>query len=210
MGYLGDPGDADDFAERGLDAERRAQHLRMPQTSGESYTPITENPFQPLTSDRYSALSTFGVDVDTASYSNARRYLVRNQAPPPQSVRLEEFINAFDYDLPDPEGEHPFSVTVEASQAPWAPQHRLVRVGLQADRMDTGIRPASNLVFLLDVSGSMSNDDKLPLLVASMKLLVDELDERDTVSVVTYASGSRVAPPRRHVRRARPSPSTSS
>ncbi len=193
MGYLGDSEDADDL--RVSDRlERSATLPSDPRTSGESYTPITENPFQPLTSDRYSALSTFGVDVDTASYSNARRYLVRNQAPPPQSVRLEEFINAFDYDLPDPEA-HPFSVTVEASDAPWAPQHRLVRVGLQADRMDTGIRPASNLVFLLDVSGSMSSDDKLPLLVASMKLLVDELDERDTVSVVTYASGSRVALP---------------
>ncbi len=166
-----------------------------PISTGESYAPIHENPFKPLTDDAYSALSTFGIDVDTASYANARRFLNMKQAPPPNAVRLEEFINAFDYDLPAPTGEHPFSVTVESASAPWAPRHRLVRIGLKGASFEKEERPASNLVFLLDVSGSMKNDDKLPLLVASLKLLVEQLDERDRVAIVTYANGSRLVLP---------------
>lgn len=193
LGYTdGSTVDADDDS---LGIDLRYARRFAPTAGGESYAPIHENEFQPLTKDRYTALSTFGIDVDTASYSNARRFLNRNQAPPPNAVRLEEFINAFDYDLPAPQGEHPFSVSVDAANAPWAPRHRLVRIGLKGVEFDEGERPASNLVFLLDVSGSMKSQDKLPLLVKSLKLLVGELDENDRVAIVTYASGTRLALP---------------
>ena len=191
MGYV--ETDAGDDARRRLyDRDRLIVKREL---SGESYAPIHENDFKPLTSDPYTALSTFGVDVDTASYANMRRFLNRNQAPPPDSVRLEELINYFDYALPEPAGEHPFSVTVESATAPWASRHQLVRIGLQGTRLFTEERPPSNLVFLLDVSGSMKNPDKLPLLISSLKMLVRELDANDRVAIVTYASGTRVALP---------------
>lgn len=187
LGYLSD--DGRDRSAR--DAVRwRSRHL-----GGESYAPIHENPFVPLTRDPLSALSTFGVDVDRASYANVRRFLHANQAPPADAVRIEELVNAFAYDDPAPEGEHPFAVSVEAAACPWEPRHRLVKVGLSTAQVEAEERAPVQLVFLLDVSGSMKDDDKLPLLIHSLDLLLDELDERDRVAIVTYASGAQVVLP---------------
>ncbi|MFV0443054.1 MAG: von Willebrand factor type A domain-containing protein [Planctomycetaceae bacterium] len=151
----------------------------------ESYAPVHENDFTVPTGE--DALSTFSLDVDTASYSNVRRFLNQNQLPPPDAVRLEELVNYFDYDLPQPVDDDPFSVTLDATSCPWAPKHRLVRIGLQGREIDRSQRPLTRLVFLLDVSGSMSNNNKLPLVKQSMQLLVDQLGENDRIAIVTYA-----------------------
>jgi len=158
----------------------------------EAYQRIYENSFL---SPRTAPLSTFSIDVDTASYSNVRRMIEDGYLPNPDAVRIEELINYFPYDYPTPEGEHPFSVNVEVGSAPWRPQHRLVRVGLKGVETLPEERRASNLVFLMDVSGSMNNEDKLPLLKQALHLLVQELDERDTVSIVVYAGASGLALP---------------
>lgn len=151
----------------------------------ESYAPIVENDF--ILPRGEAALSTFALDVDTASYSNVRRFLTHNQLPPPDAVRLEELVNYFRYDLPQPEGEEPFSVTLEAASCPWNPVHRLVRIGLQGREIDLTQRPRTRLVFLLDVSGSMAPANRLPLVKESMKLLVKQLGENDRIAIVTYA-----------------------
>jgi len=198
LGYVGvaktattvDGGEADDARLRESPTSPSA-----PQPARESYAAIHENPFVPLTGDPLSALSTFGLDVDTASYANVRRFLNRNQLPPADAVRLEELVNNFDYALPQPDDKHPFAVSVESASAPWAPQHRLVRVALTGRQTVEAERPASNLVFLVDVSGSMNSADKLPLLVASLRLLVEQLGGQDRVALVTYANGTRLALP---------------
>ncbi len=151
----------------------------------ESYVAIVENAF--LKVDREDAISTFSIDVDTASYSNSRRYLNNGQIPPPQAVRVEEFVNYFRYDYPQPQAGEPFSVNMEVAQCPWQSKHQLLRVGLKGREIEPENRPAANLVFLIDVSGSMEQPNKLPLLKRSMKLLVDQLDDRDRVTIVTYA-----------------------
>lgn len=166
-----------------------------PVASGEGYADLPENPFVIIGSDPHSALSTFGLDVDTASYSNVRRFLNRSQAPPPNAVRIEELVNAFHYDDPQPEGDDPLAVSVEAAACPWAEGHRLVRIGLAGRRIAAEARPPSNLVFLVDVSGSMQSDDKLPLLVQSLELLLPGLRDDDRVAIVTYASGTSVVLP---------------
>jgi len=138
-------------------------------------------------------LSTFSIDVDRASYANARRFLMReNRLPVPDAVRVEEFINSFDYELAGPgqRGRHPFAVHTEVSEAPWASEHRLVRVALQGRRIDTEDLQPANLVFLLDVSGSMSSPDKLPLLKQAFRLLVRGMRPEDHVSIVVYAGAS--------------------
>lgn len=150
----------------------------------EEYSYISENGFKQV---REEPLSTFSVDVDTAAYSNIRRMIRAGQEIPADAVRIEEMINYFDYDYPEPEGEDPFSVTTEYSDCPWNPEHRLMLVGLQAKEIDFKNRPASNLVFLLDVSGSMYSDDKLPLVQKSFAMLAENLTENDRVSIVTYA-----------------------
>ncbi len=142
------------------------------------------------------ARSTFSIDVDTASYANVRRFLMKeNRLPPPSAVRIEEFVNYFRYSDLAPTDGRPFAVTTEVASAPWAPSHRLVRIGLRAKEIPAAERPASNLVFLIDVSGSMQSPDKLPLLVSSMKLLVEQLDERDRVALVVYAGASGLVLP---------------
>jgi Ca-activated chloride channel family protein len=159
----------------------------------EGYNPIDENQFLRAIN---SPLSTFAIDVDGASYTNVRRFINNNQLPPKDAVRIEEFLNYFTYDYPEPEGDRPFSLTTEISQAPWNPQHKLVHIGLQAKRIATENLPPSNLVFLLDVSGSMDSPDKLPLLKSALRLLVNELRETDRVSIVVYAgSAGLVLPP---------------
>ena len=140
-------------------------------------------------------LSTFSIDVDTASYANVRRFLTAGQRPPRDAVRIEELVNYFRYDYPQPKGDEPFSVTVDAAACPWREGHRLVRVGLQGRDVARDARPAGNLVFLVDVSGSMDEPDKLPLVQRALLMLVDELTENDRVAIVTYAGNAGLVLP---------------
>lgn len=150
----------------------------------EEYGYISENDYKPVATE---PLSTFSVDVDTASYGNVRRMIRNGQEIPPDAVRIEEMINYFDYDYPEPKGNDPFSVTTEYSDCPWKEGNRLLMIGLQAKEIDFSDRPASNFVFLLDVSGSMYSDDKLPLVQKAFAMLTENLTEADRVSIVTYA-----------------------
>jgi len=158
-----------------------------PDQNTEDYAAIQENRFQPALQ---IPLSTFSIDVDAAAYSNVRRFLNLGQMPPADAVRIEEMINYFDYDYPQPKGEHPFEVVTELSECPWQPEHRLLHIGLQGKSVSTENLPASNLVFLIDVSGSMSAPNKLPLLQSAYKLLVDQLRPKDKVSIVVYAGAA--------------------
>ncbi len=160
-----------------------------PQWNTESYNPINENGFIRTAND---PLSTFSIDVDTASYSNVRRFITQGQMPPPGAVRIEELINYFSYSYPQPNGEHPFSVTTELGPCPWQSSHKLVRIGLKAKDINKNELPPSNLVFLIDVSGSMSAANKLPLLKQAMKLLVRQLGKADRVAIVVYAGSDAV------------------
>jgi len=159
----------------------------------EQYDPIVENPFR---SALREPLSTFSIDVDTASYANVRRFLRQGSLPPADAVRIEEMVNYFRYRYPQPEGNDPFSLNLEVAQCPWSDGHRLVRIGLKGREIDRKQRGPSNLVFLLDVSGSMAEPDKLSLVQQAMKMLVEELTEDDRVAIVTYASttGVRLEP----------------
>jgi len=164
-----------------------------PQSSNtEEYNRIYDNPFQRVS---ISPLSTFSIDVDTASYTNVRRFINEGQLPPKDAVRIEELINYFTYDYPQPTGDRPFSITTEISQAPWNSKHKLVQIGLQGKRLATENLPPSNLVFLLDVSGSMNSPNKLPLLKQSLRLLANQLTEKDLVSIVVYAGAAGVVLP---------------
>jgi Ca-activated chloride channel family protein len=160
----------------------------------ESYDRITDNSF--LSAVR-EPLSTFSIDVDTASYSNVRRFLLtEGRLPPPDAVRIEELINYFPYSYPQPRGGHPVAFTLDIGECPWAPKHYLVRIGLMAERLDPSKMPARNLVFLVDTSGSMNEPNRLPLLQQSLRLLVGQLNERDRVALVAYAgSAGLVLPP---------------
>lgn len=159
----------------------------------EDYDAIVENRFLEATQN---PLSTFSIDVDAASYSNMRRFIEMGNVPPKDAVRIEELVNYFNYDYPEPQDEHPFEVITEISECPWQPKHRLVYVGLQGKKIPTENLPASNLVFLIDVSGSMNEPNKLPLVQASLKLLTDQLREQDRVAMVVYAGAAgMVLPP---------------
>lgn len=150
----------------------------------EEYNYISEHGYKQVAKE---PLSTFSVDVDTAAYSNVRRMLNQGTPVPADAVRIEEMINYFDYEYPEPEGDAPFSVTTEYSDCPWKEENRLMLIGLQAKEIDFENRPASNFVFLLDVSGSMYSDDKLPLVQKAFGMLAENLTEQDRVSIVTYA-----------------------
>jgi len=158
----------------------------------EGYDVISENPFLTTAS---APRSTFSIDVDHASYSNVRRFLRQGQQPPRDAVRLEELINYFPYDLPAPRGADPVTITTEVSTAPWNPAHRLVRIGLKGRPIDVDSLPPNNLVFLIDVSGSMESEDKLPLLKSAFRLLVNELRPQDRVALVVYAGNAGVVLP---------------
>ena len=158
-----------------------------PNFNTESYAHIVENGFLGVEAN---PLSTFSIDVDRASYANVRRFINDGRRPPIDAVRIEELVNYFHYDLPDPTGEHPFSITTEVTSAPWNTNHLLVRIALQGRRVDLADQPASNLVFLLDVSGSMNSPDKLPLLKDALGLLVNNLREKDRVAIVVYAGAA--------------------
>jgi Ca-activated chloride channel homolog len=160
--------------------------------TGESYKSIVDNQF--YTAAR-QPLSTFSIDVDAASYSNVRRYINEGQLPPKDAVRIEEMVNYFPYDYPQPTGDKPFSINTEVANAPWNSQHKLVQIGLQGKKISMEKLPPSNLVFLLDVSGSMNEPNKLPLLKASLKLLVNELRPTDRVAIVVYAGNAGLVLP---------------
>ncbi|HEX5131172.1 MAG TPA: VWA domain-containing protein [Candidatus Krumholzibacteria bacterium] len=158
----------------------------------ESYDNINENGWQ---SALAQPLSTFSVDVDAASYGNVRRFIAGGQLPPADAVRIEELVNYFDYDYPGPRGKHPFSITTEVAECPWNPAHALVHIGLQGERVAVEDLPPSNLVFLIDVSGSMNQPDKLPLLKSSFRMLVDQLRPQDRVAMVVYAGAAGLVLP---------------
>jgi Ca-activated chloride channel family protein len=192
----GDPGAAVQAPSATMDARSRplGRGALAPEQefNTEAYDRLDENQFL---SPRDQALSTFSIDVDTASYANIRRFLVDGTLPPPDAVRIEEMVNYFSYQYPEPDGDAPFSVSAEVAGCPWQPKHRLVRIGLQTSHLDSADVPPRNLVFLLDVSGSMNSPDKLGLLKRALPLLVDTLRPQDTVSMVVYAGASGVVLP---------------
>ncbi len=153
----------------------------------EEYKPVTENRFFSALED---PLSTFSIDVDAASYSNMRRFVNQGQMPPAESIRTEELINYFTYNYAKPTGNDPVKITTEVSACPWNKQHRLVRIGLKAKEVAGDELPASNLVFLIDVSGSMWGPTRLELVKSSLKLLVNNLREKDRVAIVVYAGSA--------------------
>ena len=155
----------------------------------ERYAQIRENPLQRVAE---TPVSTFSLDVDTGSYSNVRRFLASGALPPKDAVRVEELVNYFPYDYPLPRGEHPFGVSTELAPAPWNPEHWLLRTAVRAEQVDAARMPPANLVFLVDVSGSMDTPQKLPLLRSALKLLVDQLRSEDRVSLVVYAGRESV------------------
>lgn len=159
---------------------------------GERYAEIDENPF--LNTSR-APLSTFSIDVDTASYANVRRFLNQGQLPPKDAVRIEELINYFEYDYPTPTGDVPFSVHTDVAVCPWNQKNKLVHIGLQGKKVALDNVPPSNLVFLLDVSGSMNDPNKLPLLKDSLRILVNQLSTKDRVAIVVYAGASGLVLP---------------
>ncbi|MCB1958417.1 MAG: VWA domain-containing protein, partial [Rhodocyclaceae bacterium] len=161
----------------------------QPTEMRERYQALDDNPVHQAATD---PVSTFSVDVDTGSYANVRRMLTAGQLPPADAVRVEEMINYFPYDYPRPRGEHPFAVHTELAHAPWNAGNLLLRVALKGQDLAAETLPPANLVFLVDVSGSMNAPDKLPLLKSALKLLVDRLRPEDHISLVTYASGTRV------------------
>jgi len=153
----------------------------------EGYAAVNENGFKNVNNN---PLSTFSIDVDNASYSNIRRFINMGELPPADAVRIEEMINYFKYDYPEPKGEHPFSVYTELAVCPWNIKHQLLQVGLRGKSIDKSSLPPSNLVFLIDVSGSMSDVNKLPLLKSAFSLLVNELRAQDRVAIVVYAGAA--------------------
>lgn len=164
-------------------------HGWYPSTAGGTYLDLIENVFQPV---RQEPLSTFSIDVDTASYSQVRTELINSQLPPIGLVRAEEFINYFSYDYPSPTEGKPFSVNVEVTEAPWNTKHHLVRIGLRGRETSESARSSNNFVFLVDVSGSMDMPLKLPLVKDSMRMLVRTLRPKDRVAIVTYSGSTEV------------------
>ncbi|PTT42881.1 hypothetical protein DBR28_01755, partial [Chryseobacterium sp. HMWF028] len=161
--------------------------------NNEEYAALVENAFE-LT--RNQPVSTFSIDVDNASYSNVRRMINYGNKVDPNSVRVEEMINYFKYDYPQPETGNPFSINTEYGNSPWNPKHKLLKIGLQGKNIPMDKLPASNIVFLIDVSGSMSEENKLPLLKSSLKVLLKQLRPKDKVGIVVYAgSAGMVLPP---------------
>jgi Ca-activated chloride channel homolog len=165
---------------------------KEPAHNTEEYDAIREPGYRAV---NRSPLSTFSIDVDRASYGNIRRYLQNNQMPPKDAVRIEEMVNYFAYNYPEPTGEVPFGIHTEMAACPWNPAHQLVHIGLQGKKIPTQNLPASNLTFLIDVSGSMGEARKLPLVQAAMRLLVNELREKDKVAIVVYAGAAGLVLP---------------
>lgn len=175
---------------RGVNSMNKSYNFADQNT--ESYGPISDNGFQ---NPFKNPLSTFSIDVDAASYSNVRRFINNGGLPPKDAVRVEEMINYFDYEYSQPMGKDPVNIVTEIANAPWNTNHKLVQIGLQGRKISTENLPASNLVFLIDVSGSMSGPNRLPLLVSSFKLLTDQLRPIDKVAIVVYAGNSGLVLP---------------
>lgn len=176
---------------KAAECDRSACYL-PPDFNTEEYARIYENKFLEVVHD---PLSTFSIDVDPASYANVRRFLSGGQMPPKDAVRIEELINYFTYDYPQPTNGDPFAINLEMAVCPWSPEHKLVRIGLKGKEIPTDKLPPANLVFLIDVSGSMQSPDKLPLLKAAFKMLVNELRPQDRVAIAVYASAEGLALP---------------
>lgn len=180
-----------------LDKNKKSEEKIVPpksiEVSQEDYDNFVENQFE---SPKSAPLSTFSIDVDNASYTNVRRFINNGQTVPKDAVRVEEMINFFKYNYPQPQDQHPFSINTEYSDCPWNSNHKLLKIGLQGKNIPTENLPASNLVFLIDVSGSMGDANKLPLLKQSLKILVNELRKKDKVAIVVYAGAAgMVLPP---------------
>ena len=169
-----------------------SNHLPQPDFNTEDYDNIVENRFLKTS---VNPLSTFSIDVDGASYSNVRRFLQNGQLPPAGAVRVEELINYFHYDYPQPKDDAPFSINTEMAECPWNNKNKLVMIGLQGRKISVDNLPASNIVFLIDVSGSMEDENKLPLVKSSIKLLIEQLREEDRVSMVVYAGNAGLVLP---------------
>ena len=198
---FGDPG-VEPGLRRGLDERMRQSEILLGRgrsiesINAEQYGKLIENDFTAPV-DKESKRSTFAIDVDTASYANVRRLINAGNQVPADSVRIEEMINYFDYQYGKPvqNGKHPFAVHVDAAACPWNEDNKLVRIALQGKEIIREERPASNVVFLLDVSGSMNRANKLPLLKSSLKYLLEEMSEEDTISIVVYAGASGLVLP---------------
>jgi Ca-activated chloride channel family protein len=193
LGYAAEASEVDSyaFAETAKDSAGSGEVAPAPEEgrdpSGERYASVTDNPFFKATDRPYS---TFAIDVDTASYANARSFIAYGGMPHPDSVRIEEWINYFPYEYEPPRDGTPFAVRVDRAACPWAEGHELVRVSIKGREMDAGQAPPSNLVFLIDTSGSMGAENKLPLLKEAFKLLVERLRSVDRVSIVAYAGSA--------------------
>jgi len=171
-------------------------HGAMPQQKAEfnteEYNRVTDNPFLEVLKN---PLSTFSIDVDTASYTNVRRFINNGRLPPPDSIRVEEMLNYFSYDYQQPSDNSLFSITTELTDTPWSPGNKLLLIGLQGLKIPVDKLPPANLVFLIDVSGSMSYENKLPLVIKSFKLLVSQLRPQDRAAIVVYAGQSGIVLP---------------
>jgi Ca-activated chloride channel family protein len=181
-----------DYAAKAYENSAYSCYQPAPDFNTEGYSAIHENGFK---SPIREPLSTFSIDVDAASYSNIRRFINEGQKPVADAVRIEEMINYFDYDYPQPKNGHPFSIIYELGDCPWNSDNKLLHIGLQGEKMMNEEVPPSNLVFLLDVSGSMDEPNKLPLLIKAMKLLVSQLRAQDRVAIVVYAGSSGLVLP---------------
>jgi len=179
-------------ASPGLQDETAGAGLPSPVFNTEAYAYQADNAYMDVAGN---PLSTFSIDVDSAGYSNMRRFIQQGQRPPRDAVRIEEMVNYFPYNYTAPKDDKPFAASMEVASAPWNPQHRLVRIGLKGREIPEAERPALNLVFLLDVSGSMNEPNKLPLVKESMKLLVEKLKPTDRVAIAVYAGASGLALP---------------
>ncbi|HET7248928.1 MAG TPA: von Willebrand factor type A domain-containing protein [Gemmatimonadales bacterium] len=172
--------------------DETSYRVRRQPWNTEEYGHKDENPFLAVSAH---PLSTFSIDVDRASYSNVRRFLFGGQAPPIDAVRLEELVNYFPYDYVEPRGDDPVAIHTELGAAPWKQGHQLLRIGLQAKRVDVAGLPAANLVFLIDVSGSMDEPNKLPLVKSALTMLVNTLRSQDRVAIVVYAGSAGLVLP---------------
>ena len=177
------------LSEKELDKKLNIIRPIPAQPTQEDYDTFVENAFE---SPKTAPLSTFSIDVDNASYTNIRRFLNNGQEVPKDAVRVEEMVNFFKYNYPQPKDQHPFSINTEVSESPWNSKNKILKIGLQGKNIPTNDLPASNLVFLIDVSGSMSDMNKLPLLKQSLKILVNELRAKDKVAIVVYAGAAGV------------------
>lgn len=177
-----------------MEAEYAVNSFYLPDEdfNREGYSAIHENGYKDAIK---TPLSTFSIDVDAASYSNMRRFLNNGQKPPMDAIRIEEMINYFNYDYPQPDNGHPFAIIQELANCPWNNENMLLHIGLQGEKIEMDNLPASNIVFLIDVSGSMNSPDKLPLLKNAFKMLVQQLRKEDRVAIVVYAGSSGLVLP---------------